>query len=55
MKTVTVLTGLVYRTFAAAPSEVCDISQLWRKYLQDKGSVHWNPRKNTVMMTADSP
>ena len=53
LKTVTVLTGLVHRTFAALPFETCDILQLWRKYLQDKGSVTWNPRKTTAIAEAD--
>jgi hypothetical protein len=55
IKTVTVLTGVVHRTFAAPPSPACDILQLWRKYLQNKGSVIWNPRKITAMIEADRP
>jgi hypothetical protein len=54
-KTVTVLTGIVHRTFAALPFALCDILQLWRKYLQDKGSVLWNTRKTTAMIAADCP
>ena len=43
IKTVAVLTGIVHRTFAAPPWASCDILQLWRKYLQDKGSTRRNP------------
>ena len=43
IKTVTVLTGPVHRTLAAAASRARDILQLWRKYLQDKGSARWEP------------
>jgi len=52
-KTVTVLTVIVHRTFAALPFASCDILQLWRKYLQDKGSALWNPRKTTAKNEAD--
>jgi hypothetical protein len=48
-----VLTGIVHRTFAALPSAACNIFELWRKYLQNKGSALWNPRKITGMMAID--
>ena len=41
------LTGIVYRTFAAVPFKTCDILKLWRKYLRHKGSLLGNPRKTT--------
>jgi len=50
-----VLTGPVHKTFAALPLSPCDILQLWRKYLQDKGSAIWNPRKTTATNEADCP
>jgi len=42
IKTVTVLTSIVYRTFAAAPIKSFDNRAVWRKYLEANGSTHWN-------------
>src|ERR1700710_1090900 len=50
IKTVTVLTCSVHKTFAAAPLARCDSCELWRKYLRGPGSLLGNHRKITYIV-----